>query len=239
MNSGDSRLAVLIDGDNFPPDLADALFVEVAKRGRATVRRVYGTSSALNGWRQKAQQHTLGLREVLPGKNAADMTLAIEAMDILHAGKVACFCIASSDSDFAPLAARLREDGATVNGFGESKAADNFRRACDGFVALNKPAKAAQQPIRTEVKPKVEPPPNTRVQHAAVLLRAAMARMAPAGNTIPLSTLAQHVRQIEQGFAVKSYDAKSFKALVLRSGFKLANNGVAPESVVVPKLSAV
>jgi hypothetical protein len=151
--SAKPRVAVLIDGENFRSELADQVFEHIAKLGVATIRHVYGNSSANNGWRDKAQKHRILIREQMPGKNAADIALAIEAIDILHKGKIDEYCLVTSDSDFAVLADRLREDGVRVTGFGEAKAAKGFQQACDNFVVLRLPsATAAKLPPRLELK---------------------------------------------------------------------------------------
>ena len=68
------------------------------------------------------------------GKNASDITLVIDAMDLLHSGRFDRFCLVSSDSDFTRLAARIREHGIDVFGFGEQKTPESFRQACRRFV---------------------------------------------------------------------------------------------------------
>ncbi len=153
MASGEAtkRLAVLIDGDNVPSELADALFAEVAKLGTVMIQRVYARSSGISDWREKANTRGIGLRETMPGKNATDMELAIDAMDLLHRGKLDGFCIVSSDGDFAPLARRLREDGVSVNGFGRANAALGLKGACDSFVALRMPVVDAR--VEVAAKP--------------------------------------------------------------------------------------
>jgi uncharacterized LabA/DUF88 family protein len=67
------------------------------------------------------------------GKNASDITLVIDAMDLLHSGRFDGFCLVSSDSDFTRLAARIREQGVDVFGFGEQKTPESFRQACRRF----------------------------------------------------------------------------------------------------------
>src|SRR5690606_1892286 len=68
------------------------------------------------------------------GKNASDITLVIDAMDLLHSGRFDGFCLVSSDSDFTRLASRIREQGVDVFGFGEQKTPESFRQACRRFI---------------------------------------------------------------------------------------------------------
>ncbi|MHA6513508.1 NYN domain-containing protein [Tessaracoccus sp. Z1128] len=135
----EARLAVLIDADNARAQHIDQLLVEVAKYGRASVRRAYGdwTSTQLTSWKTELLQHSIQPIQQFSyttGKNATDSSLIIDAMDLLHAGNLDGFCLVSSDSDFTRLAARIREDGRLVYGFGERKTPKPFVAACDTFI---------------------------------------------------------------------------------------------------------
>lgn len=132
-------LAVLIDADNTSARYAKAIFEEIVKLGEASVRRIYGDFSGnrLAGWDGAVKslailQHQQ--RNNTTGKNAADLALVIDAMDLMHKGKLDGFCLVSSDSDFTRLAQRLREDGLQVYGFGERKTPEAFRNACHRFI---------------------------------------------------------------------------------------------------------
>jgi uncharacterized LabA/DUF88 family protein len=133
------RLAVLIDADNASARIADGLFEEIAKLGEASVRRIYGDFSdpRSKSWAEKLSRYAIIPQQQFAyttGKNASDITLVIDAMDLLHSGRFDGFCLVSSDSDFTRLAARIREQGVDVFGFGEQKTPESFRRACRKFV---------------------------------------------------------------------------------------------------------
>ena len=133
------RLAVLIDADNASAKIADGLFEEIAKIGEASVRRIYGdfSSARSKGWADVLSKHAIIPQQQFAyttGKNASDITLVIDAMDLLHSGRFDGFCLVSSDSDFTRLAARIREQGVDVFGFGEQKTPESFRQACRRFV---------------------------------------------------------------------------------------------------------
>jgi uncharacterized LabA/DUF88 family protein len=133
------RLAVLIDADNASAKIADGLFAEIAKIGEASVRRIYGdfSSPRSKGWADALSKHAIIPQQQFAnttGKNASDITLVIDAMDLLHSGRFDGFCLVSSDSDFTRLAARIREQGVDVYGFGEQKTPASFRQACLKFV---------------------------------------------------------------------------------------------------------
>lgn len=138
-NDPTAKLAVLIDADNTQPSIADGLLAEVAKYGTAHVKRAYGdwTGHQLKSW--KEQLLTQSIQPIqqfgyTSGKNATDSAMIIDAMDLLYSGRFDGFCIVSSDSDFTRLAARIRESGLIVYGFGERKTPGPFVAACDKFI---------------------------------------------------------------------------------------------------------
>lgn len=137
-NTRRARLALLIDADNVRAGFLPIIIREASALGTVTVKRVYGhfASTAMNAWQPLVHDFALTPVHIPPaatGKNATDMKLAIEAMDLLHRGQIEGFCIASSDSDFTTLASRIREDGVSVYGFGEQKASKAYVRSCDRF----------------------------------------------------------------------------------------------------------
>jgi uncharacterized LabA/DUF88 family protein len=142
MADNGSTLALLIDGDNASPKIVGGLLAEVAKYGVASVRRIYGdwTKPNLGGWKSCLLEHSIQPIQQFAyttGKNATDGAMIIDAMDLLNTGRFDGFCIVSSDSDFARLAARIREQGITVYGFGERKTPRPFVTACDKFIYLD------------------------------------------------------------------------------------------------------
>jgi len=149
-----ASLAVLIDADNTSARYARAIFEEIAKLGEANVRRIYGdfADDRLKGWREVMQQLAIVPAQQFnytTGKNAADITLVIEAMDLMHRGHLDGFCLVSSDSDFTRLASRLREEGAVVYGFGAMKTPEAFRNACNQFIYVeNLLADGSETPLR-------------------------------------------------------------------------------------------
>ncbi|UOW00333.1 NYN domain-containing protein [Agrococcus sp. SCSIO52902] len=158
-------LAVLVDADNVPASKMGAVLAEVARFGTASVKRAYGdwTTTQLSGWKQAANDHIVQPMQQFAyttGKNATDSALIIDAMDLLYTGRFHGFCIVSSDSDFTRLAARIREAGVTVYGFGERKTPEAFRNACDQFTYLDVlEAPAAEDPAPA---PKAVPAPQLR-----------------------------------------------------------------------------
>ena len=158
-----ARLAVLIDGDNTTPTIIEPLLAEIAKYGSATVKRAYGdwTTPNLRGWKEAINAHAIQPMQQFAyttGKNATDSALIIDAMDLLYTGDLDGFCLVSSDSDFTRLAARLRESGKTVYGFGEPKTPHSLVAACDKFVYLDV-LRRSDKPKETEGDTDTSPPP--------------------------------------------------------------------------------
>jgi len=136
-----TRLAVLIDADNTSAKLIVEMFEELASYGTITVKRAYGdwTNPHLTGWREVLLANAISPQQQFAytyGKNATDSALIIDAMDLLYSGNVEGFAIVSSDSDFTPLATRLRESGKRVIGVGQRKTPKAFVEACERFVYL-------------------------------------------------------------------------------------------------------
>lgn len=134
-----AKLAVLIDADNAQSVNVEGLLDEVAKYGVASIKRIYGdwTSTQLRSWKDKLLEYAIQPIQQFSytsGKNATDSAMIIDAMDLLYSEKLDGFCIVSSDSDFTRLAARLREGGKTVYGFGEKKTPRSFVAVCDKFI---------------------------------------------------------------------------------------------------------
>ncbi len=137
-NDHPMKLAVLIDADNTSARVAGPLFEEIAKIGAASVRRIYGdfSNERSKGWAALLTEHAIVPHQQFAntvGKNASDITLVIDAMDLLHEGRVDGFCLVSSDSDFTRLAQRIREQGLAVYGFGEQKTPKSLQQSCDRF----------------------------------------------------------------------------------------------------------
>ncbi|HSZ49035.1 MAG TPA: NYN domain-containing protein [Streptosporangiaceae bacterium] len=141
VNETVARLAVLIDADNAQASITDGLLAEIAKYGTAHVKRAYGdwTGTSLKGWKDQLLAQSIQPIQQFAytrGKNATDAAMVIDAMDLLYSGRFDGFCIVSSDSDFTRLAARIRESGLTVYGFGERKTPKPFVAACDKFIYI-------------------------------------------------------------------------------------------------------
>ena len=159
MDGAEGRIALLIDADNAPAAKIDVILAEVARHGAANVRRAYGDwkSPALKPW--EGTLHAYAIRPIQQfaystGKNASDMAMVIDAMDLLYAGKLDAFAIVSSDADFTPLVMRILTEGVKVFGFGEKKTPEPFVNACSQFTyveGLGQPSE--EKPDEQTLKP--------------------------------------------------------------------------------------
>jgi uncharacterized protein (TIGR00288 family) len=136
------RIALLIDADNVSHAKIAAILAELSKYGTANIRRAYGdwASAGLKGWKDKL--HAFAIRPIQQfsysaGKNATDIALVIDAMELLYTQDLDAFCIASSDADFTPLVMQLKANGHDVYGFGERKTPEPFANACTTFLYLD------------------------------------------------------------------------------------------------------
>ncbi len=133
------RIAMLIDGDNAQPSLLEKMIAEAGRYGTVTIRRIYGdwTMASMNSWKGLLSVHAIQpvqqFRNTV-GKNATDSAMIIDAMDILYEGVVSGFCLASSHSDYPPLAPRIRDKGVFVMGIGRRETPKAFVNACEVFV---------------------------------------------------------------------------------------------------------
>lgn len=141
MNGQDEtrNVALLIDADNASPHALDPVLTVLAELGTVNVRRIYGNwrKPSLNSWADLTLKHGIEPQQqfdLTKGKNATDMKMTIDAMDLLFRGRVDGFGIMSSDSDFTPLAMRIRQEGIPVYGFGEMKTPEGFKNACTRFI---------------------------------------------------------------------------------------------------------
>lgn len=137
----DRHIALLIDADNAPASKIGLILAEVARHGAANVRRAYGDwkSPHLQSWEAKLHEYAIQPIQQFAyskGKNASDMAMVIDGMDLLHARNLDAVAIVSSDADFTPLVMRLRAEGLSVYGFGENKAPEPFVNACSQFTYI-------------------------------------------------------------------------------------------------------
>lgn len=218
------RLAVLIDADNASPRIVEGLFKELAAIGEASVRRIYGdfASPHLRGWTEVLAAHAIIPQQNFSntiGKNASDIALVIDAMDLLHSGRFDAFCIVSSDSDFTRLAARIREHGVDVFGFGERKTPASFRQACKRFILTEnllpagntEVAGAARLQAFVETADKL--PPSAALPH----IHLALSQLDDVDGWFQLGAVGGRLAALMPDFDARTYGSTKLVSLIERS----------------------
>jgi uncharacterized LabA/DUF88 family protein len=213
------RFAVLIDADNTSPRIAAGLFEEIARFGEASVRRIYGdfSSPRMKSWADILQKYAIDPYQQFAyttGKNASDIALVIDAMDLLHSGRFDGFCLVSSDSDFTRLASRLREEGADVYGFGAQKTPESFRQACRRFVYIENLLPEAEVAIPEEGSSKARPSASAAIP----ILTKAIAQMETEDGWVGLGVVGQRLANIASDFDPRTYGFRKLSDLVRQTG---------------------
>ncbi|TIV23708.1 MAG: NYN domain-containing protein [Mesorhizobium sp.] len=212
------RLAVLIDADNASAKIAGGLFEEIAKIGEASVRRIYGdfSNARSKGWADILSKYAIIPQQQFAyttGKNASDITLVIDAMDLLHSGRFDGFCLVSSDSDFTRLAARIREQGVDVFGFGEQKTPESFRQACRRFVYTENLLPGGASPQDTVATPKPLHAPSA----ATPMLKKVIGQMESEDGWVLLGTFGKQLSNLFSDFDPRTYGFGKLSDLVRKT----------------------
>lgn len=140
------KIALFIDADNAPANKFEDVLSEVAKYGVVTIRKAYGNwkSPTLKSWEDLLHEYAIQpvqQYDLTKGKNASDIALVIDAMDIMYTKEIDVMCFVSSDCDFTPMVTRALAEGKVVLGFGERKTPSPFVNACSKFLFLDEPSK--------------------------------------------------------------------------------------------------
>lgn len=212
------RLAVLIDADNASAKIADGLFEEIAKIGEASVRRIYGDFSnpRSKSWAEKLSRYAIIPQQQFAyttGKNSSDITLVIDAMDLLHSGRFDGFCLVSSDSDFTRLASRIREQGVDVYGFGEQKTPESFRQACRKFVYTENLLNG----VATSKDAVPTPPPLQPLGAAAAAIKKVIAQMEGDDGWVRLGEVGGQLSNLASDFDPRSFGFRKLSDLVRKT----------------------
>lgn len=207
------NIALLIDADNASPDHLDEVLLVLGELGTINIRRAYGnwSKTSLKRWGDLTGKHSIipvQQFDVVKGKSATDMRMVIDAMDLLYRGHVDGFGIMSSDSDFLPLAQRIREDGLEVYGFGTAKTPVSFQQACSRFFDV---AALADDGDDTANDNAVGKPIDTELLN--VLGAAYKASKRDDDGYAPLSELGQRAKAVSS-FAVRNYGFTRLSDLV-------------------------
>lgn len=267
MSEPEKRIALLVDADNAPASKIDEILAEVAAFGVANVRRAYGDwkNPRLKGW--EGVLHEYAIRPIQQfayskGKNASDMAMVIDAMDLLYARNLDGFAIVSSDADFTPLVMRLLTDGVKVYGFGEQKTPLPFVNACSRFIYLEAlgqeeadvPATATDvaPPVRDMVgvdepavpeaaQPPIQPRAGNELRgdtRLLNLLRGAVDAAADEQGWAPLSAVGNQIAN-RASFDSRNYGYRKLSDLIAAVGlFELKKEGKSSHVRTLPKKAA-
>ncbi|QGP78442.1 NYN domain-containing protein [Sphingobium sp. CAP-1] len=208
---GRGNIALLIDADNASAAHFDSVMTVLAELGTVNIRRAYGnwSKATLKTWAALSIAQAIEPQQqfdLTKGKNATDMKMTIDAMDLLASGRVDGFGLMSSDSDFTPLVTRLRQDGIPVYGFGLAGTPEGFRRACTRFIDVAA-LKAAEVPVAT------------KATTGAAKAKAPAARAAPPAPAAPVAAPqgkavdAEVVRLLIDAYDEAKRDERGFVAL--------------------------
>ena len=146
MSESKQKIALFIDADNAPASKFEEVLSEVAKYGVVTIRKAYGNwkKSTLKPWEDLLNEYAIQPMQhydLTKGKNASDIALVIDAMDVMYTKDIDIMCFVSSDCDFTPMVTRALAEGKVVLGFGERKTPSPFVNACSKFLFLDEEAK--------------------------------------------------------------------------------------------------
>ena len=259
--TSDRRIALLIDADNVSHTKIAAMLAELSKYGTANIRRAYGdwAKPGLKGWTDKL--HDFAIRPIQhfsysTGKNATDIALVIDAMELLYTQRPDAFCIASSDGDFTPLVMQLKANGHEVYGFGERKTPTPFVNACTTFLYLDgledpsQPAAPGEAPdtpaaAKTETKAKAKAKPKPSAAKAAektlaqntklvTILRGAVEASAREDGWALMSAAGSAAKR-QAPIDPRNYGVKNFTALFTSTGLFEIVKGENGQSYVADK----
>jgi hypothetical protein len=199
-----SPVAVLVDGENIRADFAVQILNAATRHGTPTIRRIYQDAAKQNGW---SDMPGWKLVHSGTGKNATDMLLCIEAVDLALIQGITQVVIVSSDGDFSHLATYLREHGTEVIGIGEIKTPRKFSKACSEFINLTLSA-APSDPVPLHA-PKPAPKPEPQLSKDDLKIVAVIKQFSDDQGRLRIGELGNRISK-EHGIQIKSLSAKNW-----------------------------
>ncbi|HEY7772561.1 MAG TPA: NYN domain-containing protein [Marinagarivorans sp.] len=205
------KIALFIDADNAPASKFESVLSEVAKYGVVTIRKAYGNwkSSTLKPWEDLLHEYAIQpiqQYDLTKGKNASDIALVIDAMDVMYTKDIDVMCFLSSDCDFTPMVTRALAEGKVVLGFGERKTPSPFVNACSKFLFLDE----QEQPESTSAAKPKNIKSNTKLIN---LLRQAIEATEDDDGWAGLGAVGSHISN-KTSFDSRNYGFKNLSSLV-------------------------
>ena len=209
------RIVMPIDADNTQIGKLEDVIGEISTHGRIVVKRAYGNwrKDVLKNWEKELKRLAIKAEQqfdYVNGKNATDMALVIDTMNLLHKGIYDCFVIVASDSDYTPLAINLHESGVYVIGVGEKKTPEAFRNSCDEFIFLENLGRANELKLSI---PKAgddeyeedEPEEDYDIEKIHNLLKIASDKYQDDEGFVNVSSAGQFIKRVRPDFDVRTF----------------------------------
>jgi uncharacterized protein (TIGR00288 family) len=202
----EENVAVLVDYENVGLESMESLLDQLSDVGRVIIKRAYADWSVHRNKRDQLLEYGIEaahhFRSTKQSKNSSDISLTIDAIDLLYSAPVDVFVIVSSDSDFVPLVNKLRSAGKSAIGAGRrGGSSPTLVKSCDRYIYLDepKPAAQAQRRRRRSSEPQAE----------GLLRRAIDASMDSEGQ-VGGSKLYQTMQRIDPSFNYKELGHSTF-----------------------------
>ncbi|MGP1611833.1 MAG: NYN domain-containing protein [Catonella sp.] len=206
------RIVMLIDADNTQIGKLEDVIGEISTHGRIVVKRAYGNwrKEVLKNWEKELKRLAIKAEQqfdYVNGKNATDMALVIDTMNLLHKGIYDCFVIVASDSDYTPLAINLHESGVYVIGVGEKKTPEAFRNSCDEFIFLENLGRANEfkLPVGEEDEEEAVPLEDYDIEKIHNLLKIASDKYQDDEGFVNVSSAGQFIKRVRPDFDVRTF----------------------------------
>jgi uncharacterized protein (TIGR00288 family) len=209
MDETKQRIALFIDADNAPAGKFEDVLSEVANYGVVTIRKAYGNwkSPTLKAWEDLLHEYAIQpiqQYDLTKGKNASDIAMVIDAMDVMYTKQIDVMCFVSSDSDFTPMVTRALAEGKVVLGFGERKTPSPFVNACSKFLFLDKEKEETKATVKSKnIKS------DTKLIH---LLRQAIEATEDENGWAPLGPVGSNISN-KTSFDTRNYGFKNLSSL--------------------------
>ena len=217
-----NNIAVLVDADNAEPKKMQAIVEKIATYGRITTKRIYGNwqKDALKTWENVIKNFAFNAVQqfdYIKRKNATDMALIIDAMELLYTKRYDAFVIVSSDSDYTPLNIKLRETGIFIVGIGKQSASEAFKRSCDDFIeieTLSSKSISDKQSNRATLKNTSETSGNSKQLEAEKELHRFLKYGTEVENWvneegfINVASIGQYIKRVKPDFDIKKFGVK-------------------------------
>ncbi len=230
MDKANQKIALFIDADNAPANKFEEILSEVARYGVVTIRKAYGNwkKPSIKPWEDLLHEYAIQpiqQYDLTKGKNASDIALVIDAMDVMYTKSIDVMCFVSSDSDFTPMVTRALAEGKVVLGFGERKTPTAFVNACSKFLFLETKSKGQ---FSTEAKPK-----NIKSDTKLInLLRQAVQASEEDNGWAGLGAIGSHISN-KTSFDTRNYGFKNLSSLFMAIDLFEMKRGDAGNSFMV------